>query len=149
MSWSYEGREFTGSDEHYGFVYEIVNLETGRRYLGRKYLTRAGYKTVKKKRKRIRVESDWRDYYGSNRELQEDVERLGRDKFSRTILRLCKTRGECAYYETKLILETDAILRSDYYNGWVSAKIQTSHVKNLLIEEPMDDRTPGTQTPDR
>lgn len=133
MTWLYEGKEFALEDEDwYGFVYLIENLVNGRKYIGRKYLTKAGYKTVKGKRKKIRVESDWGDYYGSSSALKEDIDYYGKDSFRRTILRLCKTRGECNYFETKYIFEHDAILSPVYYNTWVSCKIQASHVKNLL-----------------
>ena len=47
------------------------------------------------------MESDWRDYYGSNKHLQEDVKKMGEDFFHREILHICKTKGECAYMEAK------------------------------------------------
>lgn len=137
--WLYEGKEFEYSDEWYGFIYLIENIKTGKKYIGRKYLTKAATKTVKGKKKKIRVESDWDSYYGSSPALKADVELLGKDNFKRTILRLCKTRGECNYYEAKMIFETDAVLKEEYYNGWVSAKIQASHVKALHI--PMSGNT--------
>ena len=133
MNWLYEDKEFTEVEDYYGFIYLIENLVNGKKYLGRKYLTKAGYKTVKGKRKKIRLESDWRDYYGSSTSLKEDVDLYGKDSFRRTILRLCKSRGECNYFETKYIFDTDAILDPQYYNSWVSCKIQTSHVKALLF----------------
>ncbi len=131
--WLYEGKEFVLEGDWYGFVYLIENLVTGKKYIGRKYLTKAGYKTVKGKRKKIRVESDWDDYYGSSSSLKEDIEYFGKESFRRTILRLCKTRGECNYFETKYIFDNDAILDPNYYNNWVSCKIQASHVKTLLF----------------
>ena len=133
MSWLYEDKEFTDVEDYYGFIYLIENLVNGRKYIGRKYLTKAGYKTVKGKRKKLRVESDWRDYYGSSTSLKEDIDLYGKDNFRRTILRLCKGRGKCNYFETKYIFDTDAILDPKYYNSWVSCKIQTSHVKALLF----------------
>jgi hypothetical protein len=133
MNWLYEDKEFTDVEDYYGFIYLIENLVNGRKYIGRKYLTKAGYKTVKGKRKKLRVESDWRDYYGSSTSLKEDIDLYGKDSFRRTILRLCKSRGECNYFETKYIFDTDAILDPKYYNSWVSCKIQTSHVKALLF----------------
>lgn len=133
MSWLYEDKEFTEVEDYYGFIYLIENLVNGKKYIGRKYLTKAGYKTVKGKRKKLRVESDWRDYYGSSTSLKEDIDHYGKDNFRRTILRLCKSRGECNYFETKYIFDNDAILDPKYYNSWVSCKIQTSHVKALLF----------------
>ena len=129
--WLYEGKEFEYSDEWYGFIYLIENLKNGRKYIGRKFLTKAAYKTVKGKRKKIRKESDWADYYGSSPALLADVEVYGKEQFRRTILRLCKSRGECNYFETKEIFDRDAVLDGNYYNQWVSAKIQASHVKSL------------------
>lgn len=131
MGWLYEGKEFEYDDQWYGFIYLIENLVNGKRYIGRKFLTKAGYKTVNKKRKKIRVESDWAEYYGSSPALAKDIEIFGRDKFRRTILRLCKSRGECNYWEAKLIFETDAVLDGNYYNTWVQCKVQASHVKAL------------------
>lgn len=131
MTWLFEDKEFEYDDQWYGFIYLIENIVNGKKYIGRKFLTKAGYKTVNKKRKKIRVESDWADYYGSSPALAKDIETYGKDNFKRTILRLCKSRGECNYWETKLIFETDAILDGNYYNNWVSCKVQASHVKAL------------------
>ena len=134
VSWLYENKEFKNEEQYYGFVYIIKNNINKKKYIGRKYLTKAGYKTVNGKRKKVRKESDWETYYGSSPSLKEDIEKYGKDNFTRTILRLCKTRGECNYFETKYIFDNDAILREDYYNSWVSCKIQSSHVKNLIEE---------------
>ena len=77
------------------------------------------------------MESDWASYYGSSPSLAKDIELYGQDKFKRTILKLCKTRGECNYWETKMIFDANAILDGNYYNTWVQCKIQASHVKAL------------------
>jgi hypothetical protein len=132
--WLYEGKPFDPPAEAYGFIYLIENTLNGKKYIGRKYLTKAGYKQVNGKRKKIRKESDWLDYYGSSPQLQKDVEEFGKDNFTRTIIRVCKSRGECNYWEAKLIFHYDAVLDPNYYNTWVQCKIQHSHVKNLLVE---------------
>jgi len=133
MAWLYEGKEFEYDDQWYGFIYLIENVVNGKRYIGRKFLTKAGYKTVNKKRKKIRVESDWADYYGSSPALAKDIEIFGRENFKRTILRLCKSRGECNYLEIKYIIEYNAILREDFYNEWIQCKVSRSHVKSLWM----------------
>lgn len=132
MEWLYEGKPFEDWESWYGFVYKITHIPTNRVYIGRKYFSRAAYKQVKGKRKKIRKESDWREYWGSSKHLQADVEIYGKDQFIREIVRLCKSRTECSYYETKMIFEEDALLRDDRYNEWVSAKIRKSHLKSII-----------------
>jgi len=132
--WHYNGIEFTEDliDKSFGFVYCITNLTNGRKYIGKKLFTKSGRKQTKGKIKKIRVTSDWLDYYGSNKELQEAVVTLGANNFHREILYLCATRSECSYRETKEIFTRDALLREDYYNAWCSAKIHKSHVLNKI-----------------
>lgn len=129
--WLYENQEFADPQDYYGFVYIITNLTNSRKYIGRKYFTKSKTKQVKGKKRKSRITSDWSDYWGSNIELQNDVEQLGQQKFTREIVRLCKTRAECAYYETKYILEVDALLKTEYYNSWLSARIRADHLKHL------------------
>ncbi len=83
--WLYDGKELTDEDikGYYGFIYEIECLVNSKLYLGRKYFTKAGTKQVKGKKRKTRKESDWKDYYGSSPRLLEDIEKLGKDKFSR------------------------------------------------------------------
>jgi len=59
MTWTYNNESVSDEviGDAYGFVYIIENLIDGRRYIGRKYLTKAAYKTVKGKRKKIRKAS--------------------------------------------------------------------------------------------
>lgn len=128
MVWLYNGQPYEADNIYYGFVYVIENLTNGRLYVGKKFFTKAGRKQVKGKRKKIRKDSDWQDYFGSNAELKNDVEQLGSDKFTRTIIHLCKTRSECAYMETKEIFDRCAILDPNYYNSWVSCKIRSEHM---------------------
>lgn len=129
--WLYEEQEFTDQQDYYGFIYLITNLTNNRKYIGRKYFTKSKTRQVKGKKRRSRITSDWSDYWGSNTELQNDVAQLGQDNFTRKIVRLCKTRVECSYYETKYILEVDALLKTEYYNSWISARIRGDHLKHL------------------
>jgi len=129
MTWHYNGDLFEDPQNYYGFVYEIENLTTGKKYIGRKYFTQAGYKTVKGKRKKIRKESNWLDYYGSNKTLQEDVDKYGKDNFKRTILKLCKSRGNVNYWEAKYQFELSVLESDDYYNDWISIKAHRKHIK--------------------
>ena len=102
MSWLFEGKNIEALPEDcVGFVYLITNNTTGRRYIGKKLakFSKTTYKVVKlkngnKKRKKIRgkIESDWQTYYGSNIELNKDIERLGAGNFTREILFYCRSK---------------------------------------------------------
>jgi hypothetical protein len=132
MTWFFHNtpQEFTEEDigDHFGFVYLITHNSTGRKYIGKKFFSKAGYKQVKGKRKKIRKNSDWMDYWGSNKELQEEVKLNGEDQYTREILHLCKTRSECSYWETWEIFVRHALMNDGYYNAWVSCKIRKDHL---------------------
>ncbi len=131
--WIYEGREFLDdeTEDYVAFVYQIENLETGKKYIGKKNLTKVRSKKIKGKtrRKRIKSESDWREYYGSSKTLLEDVARLGKDKFKREIVKLCKSRGTANYWEAYEIMTRNAIISNDYYNESLHVRVHCSHVK--------------------
>lgn len=131
MTWFYNGSEFEDPNGAYGFVYRITHTTTGKQYIGRKYFTLAGTKQVNGKKKKIRKESDWKTYFGSSKYLLADIQKYGKEGFHREILRLCKNRSECAYYETKFIFAEDALLNETYYNSWVSCKITEVHLKAI------------------
>ena len=99
--WYYMERPFSGSDvgNYYGFVYRITNITNQRQYIGRKYFW--SFRTPKGKKRKVKQESDWRKYYGSCPELREDIERIGKLNFSRTILSLHKTKGKTNFEETR------------------------------------------------
>lgn len=132
-TWIYEGKCYNDTPEEYqGFVYMITELDTGKKYIGKKFFWKPKIlpKTkTRKRRSRTRVESDWRKYYGSSTEVQMLVEQKGVDKFRRDILKLCKTKGECSYYEAKLQFEYDVLLRDDFYNEFIGCKIHSKHIK--------------------
>lgn len=130
--WYYEDKIFEDTPEEYqGFVYLITELDTNKKYIGKKFFWKP--KTLpktktRKRRVRTRVESDWRSYYGSSKEVQQIVEDKGSDNFKREILRLCKNKGECSYYEAKLQFEYDVLLRDDFYNEFIGCKIHSKHL---------------------
>lgn len=128
--WLYKSREFTEENigDAVGFVYCITSILDNRKYVGKKLFTKAGRKQVKGKIKKIRKQSDWQEYYGSNEELKKDVAKLGAENFKREILYLCNSRSECSYLETYEIFIRDALLSESYYNSWVTCKIHKSHV---------------------
>lgn len=128
--WLYNGQTFNSelADGYYGFIYIITNKVDGKKYIGRKYLTKAGTKQVNGKKKKIRKESDWQTYWSSSDLLKEQVKQLGEENFTREILYLCKTRSECNYMETREIFIRNCLLSDEYINAWCSCKIHKAHV---------------------
>lgn len=136
MNWTYQGNELTDIPDGYvGFVYLITNLQDKKMYVGKKLFNFTSMKSVKGKtrRKKVVKESDWKDYYGSSDYLKEEIEKIGKENFSREILHLCRFKAECSYMETWEIFNRHALLSDDYYNSWVSCKIHKTHVKNKIL----------------
>jgi len=136
MEWTYQGRPVVFDDisEYVGFVYLIENLDNGRKYVGKKNLwkpkvsRRKNPKTGKIKTTRTRVESDWKDYYGSSKELESDVEKLGTDRFSREIIKFCRTKGQMSYDELKEQISRRVLESDEYYNGIIQVRIHRRHL---------------------
>lgn len=129
--WMYNGVEFNSDDidNYVGFVYLITNTKNDRKYIGKKTFWSSKTKQVNKKKKKFKVESDWKSYYGSSDLLLTDVEKYGIHTFKREILRLCKTKGEASYFEAKEQFLVDAVIDSMYYNTWISVRVRRSHLK--------------------
>lgn len=129
--WTFENQPFDAPNEKdYGFVYIITNQLSGRQYIGKKLFWFKKTRQVKGKKKRYLVESDWRDYWGSNDELKRDIEEHGIDNFSRSILYLCENKGECSYMEAKLHFEYDVLRYPDkWYNSWIMCRVHRKHLK--------------------
>jgi len=142
MSWLYENQPVeTLPEDCVGFVYIITNITNQRKYIGKKLakFSKTTQKTVKlkngsKKKKKIRtkVDSDWRDYYGSSPELLRDVELLGKDNFKREILYYCKSKAECSYIEAREQFSRRVLESQDWYNGHIQVRVHGSHIINKL-----------------
>lgn len=137
MTWLYEGKPFSSDDidGNAGFVYEITDTLNGKKYIGKKKLSST--RTLKplkgqQRKRRVVSESDWESYYGSSEEVKALVEEFGTQRFTRKILRLCKTTAETSYYELKEQVMNDVLLKPDeYYNAFVGGKIHRNHLKHL------------------
>jgi hypothetical protein len=129
--WLYDDKPFEDIADYVGFVYVIENLTNGRKYLGKKNFYFSKTKTIKGKKKRFKVESDWKDYYGSNKELLSDVDILGKENFKRKILRLCKSKGEFGYWEAKLQFENNVLESNNWYNSWIMVRVHKKHLTFL------------------
>ena len=133
MSWSYKGKVIDQLPEDVvGFVYEITNKVNGRKYIGKKLArfkrSRPPLKGRKNKR-RYKVESDWRDYFGSSDALLEDVQQIGTEKFTREILFYCKNKAELSYIEAREQFARKVLESDDYYNGHIRVRVHGNMFK--------------------
>ena len=139
--WLYKGEETLQLPETtVGFVYIITNNLTDRKYIGKKLskFSKTKYKVItqkngikKKKKIRSQIDSDWLDYYGSSDELTADVVKLGKDNFTREIVRLCFSKTELSYYEAKMQFDHDVLLSDKWYNSWIMVRVRKT--KTLTI----------------
>jgi len=136
-NWLYEyvplRDDFTTDD--YGFIYKITNLETNKFYIGRKSFIHNKKKKLTKKElteqpiargrkpatKIEQIDSGWREYWGSSKELLADVKLLGKDKFEREILKFCPTKKQLTFYEIQYQIQY-SVLFTESYNDNIGGK---------------------------
>ena len=135
--WTYQGTTFTSDDinDFFGFVYCITNLQSGRKYIGRKYFSQR--RKPRGSKRRVTSESDWKKYYGSSDELKSDVKRLGKENFKREIISLHTTKGQVNFEETKQLFLHNVLTETVdgktplYYNSNILGRYMRKDYFNL------------------
>ena len=144
IDWTYKNEEVIDisdfPDNTYGFVYIITHLPTGKRYIGKKilYFTRKvklGKKDLKAfegvvgRRPSYKLaikESDWKTYFGSNKEMQELIKTESSENWDRKILITCPTKKLLTYYETKYLFVYQTLEDpEDFWNDNILGKFFT------------------------
>jgi len=131
--------DFDSHENLVGFVYKITNLKTGKFYIGKKSFfhtrktaisKREKAQTGTKKRfKRVSKESNWLTYYGSCKELKDDIGQMGADLFKREILEVCCTKKYLGYCEVKHQIIND-VLGKESYNGNILGRYYPKDIEN-------------------
>jgi hypothetical protein len=143
MIWTFKGKPVHDLDsmpkDVVGFVYKIVNLKTGKFYIGKKSViskrkTRIGKreKTKTKTRKTFKIvvkESNWKTYTGSSKELNEDIKKLGEKAFSKHIVEYCFNKKYLNFAELSHQIKED-VLKVDSYNGNILGKFYRKDMEN-------------------
>ena len=137
--WYYKGTAFTSDDigDFFGYVYCITNLQSGKKYIGRKYFTQRRKPRSGKGKRRVTSESDWKKYYGSSPELKEDIKHFGKHNFKREIISLHETLGKVNYEETKQLFLNNVLMESldngepAYYNSNILGRYMKKNYGNF------------------
>jgi len=146
-TWWYEGKIITDisdmPENTYGFIYEVLHKPTDRKYLGKKVLffernVRIGKReteALKEERKakgiggrvpakkKVIKESDWKDYYGSHKDIVELVKEGKQFEFERKILTFVPNKKLLTYYECKYLFIKEVLEeRNNYINDNILGK---------------------------
>ena len=123
------------TEETFGFIYEITNNTTNKKYIGKKQcISKIRRKPLKgKKRSRIDFkESDWKSYTSSSKDLNEDIQKYGKENFTFKIIKTCDSKWSLAYYEIKEQIDKNVLLDENYYNGIINVRIGTPPKDELV-----------------
>ena len=134
-------------EEWFGFVYEIKNKVTGRSYIGKKVFWNNTKKKLTKTEiaqqtgpgrkpttKIVTKESNWLNYWGSNKELLSDIKELGQENFERRILKLCKTKKEQTYWEMAFQCKMDVLIGNYYNDNCLGKFFRKDFAENKLVD---------------
>lgn len=141
-TWTYNGVLVTElqdmPDDTIGIVY-MVTAENGRKYIGKKSLFSVRKRKFGKKEsalvtdKRMKLyemvkkQSNWREYTGSNKELNEEISKGL--KYTKKILHYANSKKQLGYLETKELFVKEVLENGDtYYNSNISGKFYRKDV---------------------
>lgn len=117
-------------NEYFGFVYKITKLnavdDEKYYYIGCKQLQKKVTKKPLKDKKRKRIEykeSDWKNYWGSSKELLAEIETYGEENFSREILHLCESKYDMKLLECIEQFKHNVLLDDRAWNGIINIRL--------------------------
>ncbi len=139
ITWTHESQPIDNISDMpvntYGFIYEVEHIPSGRKYLGKKVLyfernKRLGIRALtalKEERKlkgiggrtplkqKVITESDWKTYYGSQKEILQLVKEGKTTDFRRKILRYVRDKKQLTYFECKYLFINEVLETSNKY----------------------------------
>jgi len=142
-TWTYNGSPITDisdfSKDTFVFIYIVKNNETNKSYIGKKVLYHNKKVKLTKKEiaeltgvgrkpttKIVTKESDWKTYYGSNKEVMDLVKAGKQNIFTRQIIQLASNKKLLTYYETQALFTYKVLEHPElYYNDNILGKFYT------------------------
>ena len=121
----------------FGFIYRVTHTPSGKAYIGKKVLMyQKKIKLTKKELleyshvagrkpayKLAMTESDWQNYYGSNKEIVAMLKEGKKDEFKREILCLTSNKKLLTYYECKYLFIYQVLEKPDeFFNDNILGK---------------------------
>jgi len=131
MTWTYNNYPLDVEqipDTAIGFIYIITELSTGRKYLGRKLLTKSAFRMVKGKRKKYRKPSDFLEYWSSSPYLLELIEQAGKENFTREIICFADGKATLTYLEEKFQYVLGVLEDPQWINANIRSRIFKKHI---------------------
>ena len=140
-TWTFQGRLITEISDMpegtYGFIYETYHKPSGLKYIGKKVLyfernKRLGKKALEALREerkakgiggrvplkqKVITESDWKDYYGSHKDILKLVKESKdlRADFQKKILAFVPNKKLLTYFECKYLFINEVLENRDNY----------------------------------
>ena len=150
MNWLYNGKEIKDISQFpegtFGFIYKVTHHPTGKKYIGKKVFYHNHKKKLTKidldlfvgkgrkpSHKIVQKESDWKTYYGSQKDIKQLITEGNQNDFTREILQLVNDKKLLTYYETKYLFSL-GVLESvnEYFNDNILGKF---YRKDFDIQE--------------
>jgi|TARA_B100001758_G_scaffold241961_1_gene249531 hypothetical protein len=157
MSWTYKGetkKEITDFPPNsYGFIYVITHKPTNKKYIGKKVLyfskkVKIGKKELAKMQglvgrrpayKLAIKESDWKNYYGSQKQLKQLLLESKASDFKREILKIVPNKKLLTYFETKYQFLYQVLEKPDeFFNDNILGKFYTKDFEEIEYEDPLE-----------
>ena len=157
-SWMYQGRLITDISDMpegtYGFIYEVRHKPSDTRYIGKKVLFFERNKRLGKRalqalkeeraknglkgrvplKQKIRTESDWKDYFGSQKEIVAlSKNDIAGENWEKRILEFVPNKKLLTYYETKHLFINNVL--EDNYSSHINDNILGKFYRKDFINE--------------
>ena len=157
-SWTYQGRLITDISDMpegtYGFIYEVRHKPSDTRYIGKKVLFFERNKRLGKRalqalkeeraknglkgrvplKQKIRTESDWKDYFGSQKEIVAlSKNDIAGENWEKRILEFVPNKKLLTYYETKHLFINNVL--EDNYSSHINDNILGKFYRKDFIDE--------------
>ena len=138
-TWTHKGQVVLSVNDMpegtYGFIYKVTHIPTEKKYLGKKVLYfernkrlgKRALEALREERKakgiggrvplkqKVITESDWKEYYGSHKEILKLVKEGTPMDFNRKILHYVQNKKQLTYFECKYLFINEVLENRDNY----------------------------------